>query len=135
MKARSRPAGFTLLEVLVALAVMAIAVTLLIGLFSANLRAVARSGSMTEAAARADSRISAIAADPSLAEAAWSENGDDGYRMDVVVREMIKERTENLPVRMMEVDLTIRWMEGGRERAFKLKTARVVDKAAPAKKA
>ena len=126
--------GFTLLEVLVALAIMAIATTLVIQLFSADLRAIAASGDMTSAAVRGDLRIREILAEPSLEENAWSEEREGGYRMDIVVLEVMKPRTGSLPVKLMEVNLTIRWSEGLKEKSLRLKTMKMIDKAAPAGK-
>ena len=48
--------GFTLLEVLVSLAIMAVAVTLLVQIFSANLRAISLSGDTTAATAVKETR-------------------------------------------------------------------------------
>jgi type II secretion system protein I len=129
---RTGKKGFTLLEILVSLAIMAIAITLVMQLFSANLRAVAKAGDMTLASVRGDSRIREILAEPSLTETAWSETTEDGYRMDVAISEVMKEKTDNLPVRLMEVALTVHWMEGIREKSLSLKTMKMVDKAAPA---
>lgn len=129
MSVRTGIKGFTLLEVLVALAVMAIAVTLVIQLFSANLRSIAASRDMTQAIARADSRIRGILTDESLAERAWSEATEDGYRFDLSVSEILKERTDNLPVALMEVILTTHWVSGRKEKSFTLKTVRVIKKA------
>ena len=120
--------GFSLLEVLVSLAIMAIAITLLLQLFSANLRTVARSGDMTSAAVKGESRIREILAEPNLAEKIWSEITEDGYRLDVAISEVMKERTGNLPVKLMEVVLTIHWMEGVKEKSLHLKTMRMVDR-------
>jgi hypothetical protein len=105
---------------------------LVMQLFSANLRAVAKAGDMTLASVRGDSRIREILAEPSLTETAWSETTEDGYRMDVAISEVMKEKTDNLPVRLMEVALTVHWMEGIREKNLSLKTMKMVDKAAPA---
>jgi hypothetical protein len=110
---------------------MAIAITLLLQLFSANLRAVARSGDMTSATVRGESRIREILAEPSVTETTWSEITEDGYRMDVAVSEVMKERTDNLPVKLMEVALTIHWMEGIKEKNLHLKTMKMVDKTVP----
>jgi general secretion pathway protein I len=126
--------GFTLLEVLVALAIMAIATTLVIQLFSADLRAIARSGDMTSAAVRGDSRIREILAEPSLEESTWSEQTSDGYRIDIAVSEVMKPRTNNLPVKLMEINLTIRWIEGLKEKSLRLKTMKAIEKAVPAGK-
>jgi len=111
---------------------MAMAVTLVLQLFSTNLRSVARSGDVTSAAVRADSRIREILMEPLAGETAWSEATDDGYRMDVSVREVLKDRTQNLPVRMMEVVLVIRWVDGIMEKRLELKTAKSVDRTAQA---
>jgi general secretion pathway protein I len=124
--------GFTLLEVLVALAVIAIAITMVLQLFSVDLRAIVRSGDLISATIRGESRIREIMAESSLTEKAWSEITEDGYRMDVLISEVIKERTDNLPIRLMQVALTVRWMEGIREKSLSLKTIRMVDKAVPA---
>ena len=122
--------GFTLLEILVSLAIMAIAITLVMQLFSANLRAVAKAGEMTLASVRGDSRIREILAEPSLTETAWSEITEDGYRMDVSISEVLKERTVNLPVKMMEGILTIHWVEGRKEKSLTLKSQKIADKIA-----
>ncbi|MCK9196928.1 MAG: prepilin-type N-terminal cleavage/methylation domain-containing protein [Syntrophales bacterium] len=131
---RAGAEGFTLLEILVALAIMAIAVTLVLQLFSVNLRAVSIAGDMTSAAIRGEARIREILAEPSLTETSWSETSEDGYRMDVSISEVLKERTDNLPVRLMEVILTIHWMEGRREKSLGLKSQKITDKMAPALK-
>jgi len=123
--------GFTLLEVLVALVIMSIAVTLIMQLFSANMRSVSNSGDMVSATVRGDARIREILAEPSLTEKAWGEITEDGYRIDVSVSEVLKERTENLPVKMMEVVVTIRWNEERKVKSFQLKTVKMVDKMKP----
>ena len=129
MRKQPEAEGFTLLEVLVSLAVMAIAMTLVMQLFSANLRAVVRSGDMTSAIVKGESRLREILAEPFLKETAWSEVTDDGYRMDVAVSEVMREKTDNLPVKLMEIALTVHWMDGFREKSLRLKTMKMVDKA------
>ena len=131
MKKQPEAKGFTLLEVLVSLAVMAIAMTLIIQLFSANLRAVVRSGDMTSAIVKGESRLREILAEPFLKETAWNEVTDDGYRIDVAVSEAMREKTDNLPVNLMEIVLTVHWIDGLREKSLRLKTMKVVDKKAP----
>ena len=126
--------GFTLLEVLVALAIMAIATTLVMQLFSIDLRAIAASGELTAAGIRGDSRIREILAEPALEEKTWSEETQDGYRMDIAVSEVMKPRTHSLPVKLMEVELTVRWSEGMKEKSLRLRTMKMIDKAAPAGK-
>ncbi len=134
MQKETATKGFTLLEVLVALAIMAIAVTMVVQLFSSNLRTIATSRDMASAAARADTRIREIIVAETLAEKVWSENTEDGYRFDVSIAEILKDRTDNLPVKLMEVILTAHWMAGMKEKSFSLKTVKMVDRVVPAAK-
>jgi len=116
----------------VALAIIAIAVTLLLQLLSTDLRAIVRSGNMTSAAMRADSKMREILAGSGSSEKAWSETTEDGYRMDIVMREALQERTGSLPVKMMEVVVTVRWLEGMREKNLSFTTLKMADKMTPA---
>jgi type II secretion system protein I len=126
--------GFTLLEVLVSLALMAIAVTLLMQLFSADLRAISRSGDLTWASVKADARIKKIVDELSPDAASWSEVTQDGYRMDVSISEALNERTESLPFKLMEVSLTVGWTEGRKEKSLRLNTLKLVERMAPAER-
>jgi general secretion pathway protein I len=120
--------GFTLLEVLVAMAILAIAVTVVFQLFSANLRSIAASEDYVKAAVRAELKMREILNDDKLTEKAFSEATDDGYRMDVSIIEAVKERTENLQVRLLQIDLTVRWIKGSKEKTLILKTMKVIKK-------
>ncbi len=121
-------AGFTLLEILVALVLLATAVVIVLQLFSSGLRAIHASEDLAFASLKAETRMAEVLEDPELEEKTWNETTGDGYRFDVVVTEMLKERTENLTVKMLEVDLTVRWMTGARERALTLRGMKVVDR-------
>lgn len=135
MQKRMEPKGFTLLEVLVSLAIMAIAVTMVSQLFSANLRSVSNSEDMTSAMVRAESRMrDLLISGDSMTEKVLNENTEDGYRFDISISEILKDRTDNLPVRLMKIDLTIRWIAGMKEKNFVLKTVKMIDKAAEGEK-
>jgi prepilin-type N-terminal cleavage/methylation domain-containing protein len=120
--------GFTLLEVLVATAILGIAVTVVLQLFSANLRAISASGDYVSAATKAGVKMREILSYDKLQEKSFSEVTDDGYRMEVSITDTLKERTENLQVRLLEINLTIQWMTGTKERALTLRTMKVVEK-------
>jgi hypothetical protein len=90
---------------------------------------LSRSANLTEAVVRGDAVIRKVLAEPALTEKAWSETTEDGYRMDVAVAEVMKDRTDNLPVRLMEVALTVHWVDGTRGKSFKLKAMKLVTKA------
>lgn len=124
----SRKEGFTLLEVLVAIAILGIAVTVVLELFSANLRAIATSGDYISAVTKAEAKMREILDDDELSEKSWSETTDDGYRIDVSVTDALKDRTDNLQVRLIEIDLTIRSTRGTKEKSLTLRTMKVLEK-------
>lgn len=123
-----RREGFTLLEILVSLALLGIAITVILQLFSSNLRALSVSQNYVSAAIRAEAKMRDILEDTNLQENAWSEVTDEGYRFDASVTETFKERTENLQVRMLEINLTAQWPEGSKMKYLTLKTLKVVYK-------
>lgn len=120
--------GFTLLEVLVAIALLGIAVAVVLQLFSANLRAIATSGDYVSAATKAEAKMREILDDDELSEKSWSETTDDGYRIDVSINDVLKARTENLQVRLLEIDLIIHWTRETKEKSLTLRTLKMVEK-------
>jgi len=124
----SKEMGFTLLEVLVAIAVLGIAVTLVLQLFSTDMRAIVASEDYVSAAAKAQAKMREVLDDDALTEKSSSEATDDGYRMDVSVTSVAKERTENLPVDLLDISLTVRWMNNAKERSLTLRTLKAVPK-------
>ena len=117
-----------MLEVLVALSIVAIAVTVVLQLFSADLRALSASEDYVSAVLKAESRMREVLDDEGLAERSWSEATRDGYRIDVSVSDVMKERTDDMPVRLVKVDLTTRWFKGKKEKSLTLGTMKMVDK-------
>ena len=132
MKRQPLPqAGFTLLEVLVALVILGTAVVIVLQLFSSGLRSIHASEELAFASLQAETKMAEILDDPALDEKIWNEVTESGYRFDMIVTETLKERTENLTVKMLEVDLTVRWMTGARERALTVRALKVVDRLRP----
>lgn len=128
LRGKFKGGGFTLLEILVALAILGIAITIVLQLFSANLRAISVSEDYVSAGIKAEARMRELLDDAGLTERSWSEVTDDGYRTTVSVTDMATERTQNLQIRLLEINLAIYWSKGGKERSIKLKTNKVVNK-------
>jgi general secretion pathway protein I len=120
--------GFTLLEVLVALSILGIALTIILQLFSANLRALSASEDYVSAVTKAEAKMREVLDDKDLSEKSWSEITDDGYRMDVSINETLKNRTDNLQVRVLEVALTVYWTRNTKNKSLTLRTMKVVNK-------
>lgn len=120
--------GFTLLEILVALSILGIAITVLLQLFSANLRSLSVSEDYVFAVSKAEAKMREILDDKDLSEKSWTEITDDGYRMDVSINEGLKDRTENLQVRIFEVTLSLSWTKNTKNKSLTLRTMKVVNK-------
>lgn len=121
-------AGFTLLEVLVAMALLSIALVSIIQLFSINLRGIATSEDLAKAVMRAEATMRDVLDDEDIAEKSSSETTPDGYRVDVAITKAEEERTENLPLELLQISLTVHWKDGVKERTLTLKTMKAVTK-------
>jgi type II secretion system protein I len=120
--------GFTLLEILVALAILATAVTIIFQLFSAGLRNIAVSEDAVSAAVRAEAKMREILSNEELAEDSWTETTPDGYTFAVSITGALQQKTDSLPVEVLEIDLAITWTKNSKERLFRLKTYKTVNR-------
>lgn len=120
--------GFTLLEILVSLALLAVAATAILQLFSANLRAIHASEDYVDATIKADAKLREILSNDNISERSWSETTEDGYAIYANIYKVLNERTEDLNVDLLEIDLTIRWRIGRKDKSFDLKTMKMVPK-------
>ncbi len=125
---RNTAGGFTLLEVLVAMVLLSISLVAIFELFSANLKGIAKSDDYSHAVIMAESKMREVLDDDTLKERSWSESTDDGYRIDTVVSSTADDRTENLQIKLLEINLTVSWTKDSKERTLKLKTLKMVDK-------
>ena len=121
-------AGFTLLEVLVATALLGIAVAVILQLFSSNLRALSVSEDFVHASIKAEAKMREVLDNDKPSETSFSETTDDGYRMDVLIKDTLKERTENIDIKLFQIDVTVRWIKGSKERSFTLRSLKTVKK-------
>lgn len=125
---RAGAQGFTLLEVLVSLSILGIALLVIMQIFSAGLRGISASEDYVSATAKAEAKIREALADDKIQEKSWSEITDDGFRLDTSVRETLSERTGNLQVKLLEIDVTVRWGKGMKSRSLTLSTLKTVDR-------
>jgi type II secretion system protein I len=123
-----RKAGFTLLEILVALAIFGVAIVTVLQLFSADIRAIAASEDYVSAVMRAEAKMREVLDDDKLEEGIRSEAMENGCVADVTVSEIMKEKTESLPVRLLEITLVFHWTKGTTTKSLTQKTIKVVTK-------
>lgn len=120
--------GFTLIEILAALTLIGIAVVYLVQLFSANLRTVGTSRDYMEALTRAEAMMRGITERDRIEETSWQEETEQGYRVSVSVSEDEKERTEDLPVKLLYIEMTFSWETASRKKSLTLKSLKVVER-------
>lgn len=120
--------GFTLLEILVALAILATAVTIIFQLFSASLRNIGVSEDVVSASVRAEAKMREVLSDEELSENSWTETTTDGYTFTVNIIEALQEKTDSLPVQVLQIDLAITWIKNAKERTLRLKTYKTVSR-------
>jgi len=120
--------GFTLMEVLVALVVLGIAFAVIARLFAADLQGIKASGDYSAAAVEAMAGMRETLDKDKLTEGTFEEITDNGYRISVTVSKPMPERTENLSVELLEVDLRISWTTYGKTRTMNLSAMKLVEK-------
>lgn len=137
VKRGDRQSGFTLLEILVAVTVLALVFTSLLRLFGGTLRSVENSVKYAHAAVLGEQLLTAVLFDeeafpPPQAAGRFEENPEFSYSLESSLYEE--------PIGMMEVSafdadsqlstyrvaLTVEWQEGAKTRSLRLNTLKTV---------
>jgi general secretion pathway protein I len=127
----NRRAGFTLLEVVVAMAIVGLGVVALLEIFSLGLRLGARSSVETESMAYGRLVMDEILARRNIDEGATQGNLQNRGRWQLRTKQVNEpERTLALGAgwELKEVTVAVRLTDAGRERDVELKTFRLVRK-------
>lgn len=122
MKRRRSDSGFTLLEVIVALAILAAGLLGLIELLSGSLRLSGSARDSTAASMYASQRLEEALLAPRPAEG--EESGLFGERYRWTARTTFLPEEEGRPFQPVRVQVTIRWDEGERERSVSVAATR-----------
>jgi Tfp pilus assembly protein PilV len=116
------------MEVMVALTVMGFAVVYLVQLFSSNLRLIGTSQDYMTALTQAEAVMREIVESDKIEEKSWKEETDQGFQVEVSISETLKERTENLPIKLLQVEMIFSWEKALRKKSLTLRTLKVVNK-------
>jgi len=63
-----------------------------------------------------------------LDEKSWGEITDDGYKIDIIVSETLNERTQNLPLKMLAIALTVYRPDGRKNKSIRIRTLKIIDR-------
>ncbi len=129
LRGKTSDAGFTLLEIMMALVIISIGIVAVVSLSRTNLKGLDRANDQLEASMRAQAKMQEVQSLPSWKTKAWSTTDDAGYTYDVTIEETMKERTDSLAVIMNEITVTTTWMRGHNRKRIILKTAKLSSKA------
>jgi general secretion pathway protein I len=125
-----REAGFTLVEVIVALAILSVGLSILLGLISSSLRQTASAERMAEAGSLAQSLMAEVGTDLSIKPEQRDGLFPNGYRWHLKMLPYgdAIERDE-WPVGAYTISTEVEWEEGTGRRSYALTTMRLGPKA------
>jgi len=126
MRHRADAAGFTLIEMLVAITLMVLLLLPLMRSFSSGLLARSRSDALTEATMIAEAELETIGASPAFSSGPSVDRSEGRYSVHASTAPYKMAILEDgLPVRPYEIRVTVSWPEGARTRSVALRTLRL----------
>ena len=128
---RLRQKGFTLIEVVIALAILGMSLIMIIELFSGGLRLGRTSGEYTTAVNYARMKMEEVRLKPPIEEGTEEGEFNDSYRWQVDVKKidilpLEKDRDFDPPAELFQVKINIIWKSGGKERSMGLESYQTV---------
>ena len=129
--------GFTLLEILLALAILSVSLTWIMQNFSSGMRIARTSKTYTTAVTYAKQKLEEFQLQKEIEETEESGSFDDGYSWRVTIapyEDYLEEEGndedlfEHLPLEMFRLDSVVSWMEGEKEKSVSLSTLKTVKK-------
>lgn len=123
--------GFTLIEVLVAVAILGVGLTVLIELFSGGLRLGRASEEYTKAVNYARSKMEEIAVKTTIEEGSEEGEFDETFRWRIEAKKIEILPIENKPdfkppARFFQVQINIIWKSGSKEKSTRIESYRTV---------
>jgi general secretion pathway protein I len=126
---RRRQAGFTLVEVIVAIAILSVALTGLLAAIGNALRQTAQAGRMAEAGSLAQSLLARLGPELPLEERQQAGQFANGFRWRLNCEGFGEANDRRQwPLSAFKVSVEVSWSDGGRDRSFTLTTLRLAPK-------
>jgi len=122
--------GFTLLEILVAIAILAISLTVILQLFSGGLRSVRVSDRHTQGVFHAREKMEEILLEERLDEGSREGEFDDDYKWIARIVRMVppEEEEKKLPFDVYAITVKVVWQERKGETNFEIQTMKLVER-------
>lgn len=124
----SRSSGYTLIEVLVAFMILALALTVLLRVFSGGLRNVSVASDYTKAVLIAETELARADIDDSLTPGTVTGRAEEKFHWTRTTRRYSPFPDDSLPtaVPAFHVGVRVEWPDAGRTRAVQLATVRLL---------
>ena len=129
---RRRPAqrGFSLLEVLVAFAILAVSLGVLLGIFSRATGATIASAQYSQAATLAESLLNLVGQEIALEDGALSGDTESGFSWELTMLEIdlsTEFPTSTVSLTAYRVNAVVLWFDAGRPRRLMLSTLKLAN--------
>ena len=123
--------GFTLIETLVAMAILSISLVLILQLFSSGLKSSRLSDNYTRAIFHAREKMEEILLDDHFIDMAMEGEFGDGFewKAQTLRLEPDHEEEAKLPVDIFSIKVDVSWHEGSQEKHFEISTLKIAEKA------
>ncbi len=125
---RDSDRGFTLLETLVAISILAISLVVILQLFSGGLKSSTLSDEYTRGIFHAREKMDEILLAGELTEGIISGEFDDGFKWKAEALHLDIEEAKDikLPFRAFNIKVDVMWDVGGREKHFAISAVKLV---------
>jgi general secretion pathway protein I len=120
-----KSAGFSLIEVLVALTILALATGSLLGIFSAAARNTSVAMQMQQALAVAENQMAILDGSGNVQARAEEGLDADRFHWTVEVDAVIQDDRMLRTLRPMQVNVLVDWQDGSHQRSLVLRTMRL----------
>jgi len=124
--------GFTLMETLIAIMLLAVSLTLILQLFSGSLKSGKLAGDYERAVFHARAKMNEILLNTTLSAQQLTGEFDDGYRWSAAIAPFVDETDvedadedqpeENPAVDLFEIEVTVFWPQNDKEKKFTIST-------------
>ncbi len=128
LMSRDSDRGFTLLETLVAISILAISLVVILQLFSGGLKSSTLSDEYTRGIFHAREKMDEILLAGELTEGIISGEFDDGFKWKAEALHLDIEEAKDikLPFRAFNIKVDVMWDVGGREKHFAISAVKLV---------